>query len=400
MQQPTPPLLEGPESAFLLLFVQVFLLVCLFLALIFNVPDLTLFSLFMLTIGLGSYFWSRVGLNHIQCNLALTRRRFFPDEKLTLDIRVANSKLLPVLIKVDIFIPQVFTGSDTGRWVSEEAGLLWYQKTVFSRSLFPNRRGVYNLGPPRLRGSDLFGFYFREKTALEQAEIVVYPRIIKVARVGLPKREFFGTPGAHSPVEDPVFIFGTRDYQPGRPARGIHWKTSARHNRLQEKLCEPAEQEKILFILDVDRFEAENGEERFEKTLEVIASLVLQLDRRGIAVGFITNGHITGGKPKIVPLSRSPRQIASVLETLARVSLEATRPVTEIVSRGYRIPWGTSGIYFCHEKSHETRRAKLFMKNINIPTRFVVAQPSNDKRMVTNTDTICLDQIWDSKDRN
>jgi uncharacterized protein (DUF58 family) len=230
----------------------------------------------------------------------------------------------------------------------------------------------------------------------DRFEVVVYPRIVNIRPVRLPKKEFYGIPGAKSPVEDPVFVFGTRDYQPGRPARGIHWKASARHNRLQEKLCEPAEQEKVMILLDVDQFDKEEAKEDFERCLEVIASLILQLDRRGIAVGFVTNGTILGGGSKIVPMSRSPRQMASILETLARMDAVKAGLVTDILLRGYMIPWGVSSIYFAGNQCSQTRAARAFMKQRNIPVRFVMAQKPNDLEIADDpweTDTCSLDDI-------
>ncbi|MBW1691959.1 MAG: DUF58 domain-containing protein, partial [Deltaproteobacteria bacterium] len=49
-------------------------------------------------------------------------------------------------------------------------------------------------------------------------------------------------------------MLGTRDYQNWRPARHIHWKASASHNRLQEKVFEPSEQEKVLLAVEVSQF--------------------------------------------------------------------------------------------------------------------------------------------------
>ena len=47
------PLVEAPASVFLVFFVQAFMLVCLFLALTYDVIELTLFSITILAIGLG-----------------------------------------------------------------------------------------------------------------------------------------------------------------------------------------------------------------------------------------------------------------------------------------------------------------------------------------------------------
>ena len=353
------------------------MLLFLFLALLFDVIELTLFSLIILTMSFGSYLWSRISLNNVKCSIELNRLRLFPGEKLKIGIRAINSKLLPVRFGVNLFIPRTISGTDTGQWIAEETGLLWFQQSVFFSDLRPNKRGVYDLGPPILRGGDLFGFFFRKKVTTEQFEIVVYPRIVSIRPILIPKKEFYGIPGARSPVEDPIYVFGTRDYQPGRPARGIHWKASARHHRLQEKLCEPAEQEKVLILLDVDQFENQPAREDFERSLEVIASLVLQMDLRGIAIGFVTNAHIHGGRPKIIPISRSPMQMQVILETLARVKInKKPDPLMDLISKGYNIPWGVSCLYFAYQISKQTRSARAFMKHRKIPIRFIMTQRS------------------------
>lgn len=369
-----PPLLEAPASVFLIFFVQAFMLLCLFFALTYDVTELTLFSLIILAIGLGAYLWSRASLNRVTCKMTLNRERLFPGKSLKIGIRAINAKFLPILFKVNLFVPRAVAGSDAGQWISEESGLLWFQQTTFFREFFPNQRGVFDLGPPRVRGGDLFGFFFRHQAVKDRFEVIVYPRIVNIRSIAVPKREFFGIPGTKSPVEDPIFVFGTRDYQPGRPARGIHWKASARHNRLQEKLCEPAEQEKIFLLLDVDGFEDERVDGDFEKCLEVIASLVLQMDRRGIAVGFATNGNIFGGEPRIIPISRNSFQMAAILETLARVEAKNAGPVTDILSKGYIIPWGVSSIYFAWNRSNQTQAVNAFMKRRNTPIQFVLAR--------------------------
>ena len=188
-----PLLPEAPVSIFPLFFTQVFMLLLLFLALLFDVIELTFFSLIILTMSFGSNLWSRISLNNVKCSIELNRVRLFPGDKLKIEIRAINSKLLPVRFGVDLFIPRTISGTDKGQWIDEETGLLWFQQFVFFRDLRPNKRGVYDLGPPRLRGGDLFGFF--------------------------------------------------------------------------------------------------------------------QMDLRGIAIGFVTNAHIHGGRPKIIPISRSPMQM-------------------------------------------------------------------------------------------
>lgn len=387
---------EAPTSIFLVFFVQVFIFIFLFFALLYDVAELALFAVLIHTMGFVSYLWSRASLNHVTCKIALNRTRLFPGGKLKIDILAINSKLLPILFKINLFAPRAIVGSGTDQWIREEVGLLWYQQAVFSREFFPDRRGVYDLGFPMLRVGDPFGFFFRNKKAKDRFEVIVYPRIVNIRPVTLPKREFFNIPGAWSPVEDPIFVFGTRDYQPGSPSRRIHWKVSARHNRLQEKLCEPAQQEKSLILLDVDQFENEWAMEDFERSLEVIASLVLQMNRRGIAVGFATNGNLPGGGSNIIPISRSTQQIELLLESLARIRVKKEGRITDILARGYRIPWGVSSIYFACNNRGQLPSARAFMKHRSIPNRFVLAQKPKDVEIIDGLrkeDIVYLDDI-------
>jgi hypothetical protein len=187
----------------------------------------------------------------------------------------------------------------------------------------------------------------------------------------LVRRDFFGIPGAKSPVEDPVYILGTRDYQHWRPARHIHWKASARHNRLQEKVFEPSEQEKVQLAVDVSPFERDKQSESFERTLEVVASLAVQFYHRGCAVGFVTNGVVEGGA-SLLPMGRSPQHLSSVLEILARLKMKAHESLANRLYQALETSWGASCVHFSHEPDGDTAAAARYFRHKGIPTLYVV----------------------------
>ncbi|RKX94541.1 MAG: hypothetical protein DRP84_06785 [Spirochaetes bacterium] len=387
---------ESTSSIFMVPFVQLIMLLLLILAFTYHVTELGVFSLIILVIGIGSYLWSRVSLHKIKFTIKFDKKRLFPNEVLKIEIQVTNSKLLPVLFKTRLFIPGMITGSNEGQWVSEETVLFWYQRASFSREYIPKKRGVYNVGSPLLRGGDIFGFSFKNILLNNTFEIVVYPRIVNICSVKFHKREFFGIPELWSPVKDPVYIYGTRDYQKGNPARDIHWKASARHNRLQEKLYEPTVQTKLLILLDVENFDSEGQKENFERILEIIASMIVKINRSNIPVGFITNGHVLGDKSKIIPISRSPQQMTLILETLARVGIKNDGYLLDILSKGYNIPWGTSCIYFGYDHGKQTLIVKEFMNNRKHHIWFILAKKDNKYLSTNNThniDTFYLNDI-------
>jgi hypothetical protein len=196
--------------------------------------------------------------------------------------------------------------------------------------------------------------------------------------VSLPRRDFYGIPGARSPVEDPVYIYGTKDYQPGSPARRIHWKASARHNRIQEKLCEPAEQEKILILLDASRFAVARAEEEFEQSIEAAASYAVWLDQQGHAVGFATNACLNGGGSPIVPIARSPMQSARILETRAWVRMGSEMSLRELLSRGTQLTWGVSCLVFAGEEGEGRSDLQAYLRSRMIPAAFVCSRQGPD----------------------
>jgi uncharacterized protein (DUF58 family) len=366
-------------SIFVVPLVQIPLGVFFFISLLYGFRDLVLFAGILLGIGFGASIWCRMSPQRVGCGLSVDRRRVFPGEKLELHIQAVNAKFLPVLLRIGVhFDPSITCHDHEDTGFSWECGLLWYQGSSFRKELVPQRRGVYPLGPPSLQVGDLLGFYAREMETHASLDLIVYPRLVEIKHVSLPRRDFYGIPGARSPVEDPVYIYGTKDYQPGSPARRIHWKASARHNRIQEKLCEPTEQEKILIVLDVSRFAEVRALEEFERIIEVAASYAVWLDQQGHAVGFATNATLAGGGSSVIPITRSPMQLSLILETLARVTMESGGRLMEILSRGTHLPWGVSCLAFGHEQGESSSDLKAYLRNRKIPTAFVFTQKPPD----------------------
>ena len=67
----------------------------------------------------------------------------------------------------------------------------------------------------------------------------------------------------------------------------------------------------------------------------------------------------------------------AILETLARVGTKSTRSATDILSKGYRITWGISSLYFAVGESKQIHAAEAFMKHRNTPIQFVLARKSS-----------------------
>ncbi len=378
------------NSLFVLFFVGIFL----FIALIYRQNELSLLAILILIVVGGAKAWSGMSASRIRWNSAIDNQKVFPGESVTLATTVENGKWLPVWLKIkwsfDGALEPVGGRDEISR---QGAAVLWHQSVNFHQALVARRRGVYQVGPPRIRTSDFLGFFEKKVTARDVTHILVYPRLVSLRPLAIRKRDLFGVPGAQSPVKDPVYILGTRDYQPTRPSRHIHWKASARHLRLQEKIFEPSEQEKILLTLDVVSFEKSGQEENFERTLEVVASLAVTFDSMGYAVGFAANGILKGGLSSAIPLGRGPRQIPAILEALARIQAAPTGPVTQAIEQFLGSPRGISCVHFCHAADSSVTEIETLFKKRHIPLSVVACRPTSNTHPAEGINRFSIDEI-------
>ena len=391
--------MESQESrvptVFIIPLMQFFVGVFLFVALLHNHRDLAVLAILVLGIMGGVRLWSRMSLSGIKCYSMVDKGKVFPGEMLTLHVRLENAKFLPVWLEIKMPIDGSLNPSPDNAIITNESGLLWYQRAHFNHTLVAQQRGIHHVGPSHIKVADLFGFFPRERGEQEDIHVIVYPRLVPLKPVSLSRRDFFGIPGAKSPVQDPIYILGTRDYQHWRPARYIHWKASARHNVLQEKAFEPSEQLKVLFVVDVDQFGEKNAAEEFEQTLETVASLAVQFDQRGYAMGFVTNGAVQGG-PTILPIAGNPQQLPAILEVLARLQMKAKRDLFDTLHRGLQLVWGTSCMHFSYKENIKARAIEGYFSRRKIPMVFVVCQPrslSGDNGHTVRSKVYPLDEI-------
>jgi uncharacterized protein (DUF58 family) len=342
------------STLFTTLFILIIVIIVFFAALLNENRELEVLSVIVLSLAGGMKLWTQVSGFRVRASSFIDRKRLFAGDHLSLNISTENGKFLPVTISVDFsgnavsslfFCDKELKGDDT---------LLWNQRADFHWNLQAKSRGVHNIGPINIASGDLFGFFIKSKSSKETIQIIVYPRLVPLKPFNIPRRDFFGVPGGKHPVQDPVCILGTSDYHYSRPAKFIHWKASARHCRLQEKIFESTEQEKVMLVVDVEQFVKESAAEAFDLTLEAAASMAVHLKRRGSAVGFAANGVMTGKDiSPVVPISRSSAQISSILEAMARLQMNLAEPVIEFLRHSVRVPAGTTCVYFTYNKNSD-----------------------------------------------
>ena len=242
---------SGLPSIFIDGFTQFLVGLFLFIALLKGQIRLSLLFLLILVLVNGAKIWCRYSLRSTRGRFTMDRMRLFPRRRADLDGRSRESQSPSRLDEGDHPPPWAPLAKRSSR---RAGGLLWFQKVVWQWTLTAPCRGYHRIGPLMLGAGDLLGFFHRWQEGSPACHLIVYPRLIPIEHFPAPLRELLGTQGARGPVPDPTSLMGTRDYQHSRPARYIHWKASARHSRLQEKVCEPTVQRKVMLLLDVEGF--------------------------------------------------------------------------------------------------------------------------------------------------
>lgn len=159
-------------------------------------------------------------------------------------------------------------GTPPGSWVLEErvrdSAAAWLvvrsgSGTVFRprvRATFP-LRGRYSIQPLTARSTFPFGLVGRKVQLLPADELIVLPRPARVDGERLRTWLFRAWAGRDEErrkvrrvVEREAEVHGLRDYRPGDAPRRIHWKATARRNRLTVREYEDAAPPRLLVIVD------------------------------------------------------------------------------------------------------------------------------------------------------
>ena len=154
---------------------------------------------------------------------------------------------------------------------------------------FP-RRGIYELGPARVRATDPFGFLRFISIFRERAEVVVYPQVYELPGLSLGAGSVeAGARGSLGQRGDE--FAGLREYRRGDDRRHIHWKSLARTGELFVKEFALQDPRRFTVALDLRRQGLRVPEKEVEDAVSAAASVLTHLGGAGLPYRLVcTNG--------------------------------------------------------------------------------------------------------------
>jgi uncharacterized protein (DUF58 family) len=209
-------------------------------------------------------------------------------------------------------------------------------QTVCRWSFSPSRRGVYPLMLPRLTTGFPFGLAEKSRSVRVEGTLTVWPRVYPVGPIppvtgdhqveGNVSRNQVGTHGD---------VLGVRPYRTGDSPRRIHWRQSAKHDRLI--VCELQSNSRPLIQIVLDAHPSVHTttgrESSREWAIRIVASLAKGWLEAGAQVG-LTVGSVE------IPCLSGPSQVIAILDALAALPDDSPRTLGQLLTcphcRGFR----------------------------------------------------------------
>jgi uncharacterized protein (DUF58 family) len=233
----------------------------------------------------------------------------------------------------------------------------WLVRTVCTQ------RGRYQLGPTEVHGGDPFGLFPRRRVFPARQHVVVLPAIIPIRHFPIPTGRLPGGEAlrlrTHQVTPNAA---GVRDYAPGDSLNRIHWRSTARHDRLIAKEFEFDPLADLWIVLDAakeSQFSREDEPVRRgngspptaaelvwrlqasteEYAVSIAASLAFHFMQQDRDVGLIAHGRAR----HVIQPERGQAQLQRLLESLAVLEAEGQHSLDEVLKiEGDMIPRGAT----------------------------------------------------------
>jgi uncharacterized protein (DUF58 family) len=310
-----------------------------------------------------SFFWAWTNINWVHLSRITRVRRTQVGRPLEERFVVRNTGIVPKLwLEMRDFstLPSHYS-SHVIHSLGPRQSYSWRVNTICQQ------RGRYQLGPIRLRSSDPFGLFPMERDLVPTTNVVIYPLTVDIHQFALPVGLL---PGGDALRRRTHYVTtnaaGVRDYDPGDSFNRIHWRSTARRDRLIVKEFELDPLADIWIIPDMSVYghvkpvgqvlrspqpgdipawlrmeEFRLPESTEEYTVTIAASVAQYFLRHDRAVGMLGYGQSN----EVVQPDRGERQLNRILETLSVLRAEGDVPLQDMLhAESHLFPRGSTVI--------------------------------------------------------
>jgi uncharacterized protein (DUF58 family) len=302
-------------------------------------------------------FWSKKALSNVNVTRVFSRRIFL-NQPVNVDLLFQNRGWLPVIwlqlhesLPIELISPNFY---------HQVIHLGSHAETHLTYSFRGNKRGYYPIGPLFLTSGDILGLSKNDERKVDADHLIVYPKIIPFAYLGVPSHSPFGTLKHNSPVyEDPSRVWGKRDYQRGDSLRRVDWKSSAVSGHLMVKQFEASISLdiEILLNLNAEDYDIRTRFDYSELAVVAAASIASWANQHKQSMGFNTNGSdplVEDAHPRSYPPRKGTLHLMNILDLLARIQVSKDDSFSQLIRRTTaNLPWGTTLVLITSQMTEE-----------------------------------------------
>ncbi len=332
------------------------------------------------------YLLARLWMHAVWRQLSVQRRlvnRAFPGETVPVELTVRNRGWLPVpWLEVEDSLPIEMISPPFYRSV---VTLGARQKQRFSYTLTCHKRGYYLIGPLFLQSGDLFGVVRPLSLKQEPEYMIVYPRLLPLAKLGLPTHSPLAALPAPTPFfEDTTRIMGVRPYQSGDSPRRIHWTSTAKTGELLVKRYQPAIARDTLICLDFtqDSYAGRRFYDAGELAIVAAASLANHIILHNkLAAGLLTQALdplADQTRSFVLPPRHEQAHLMHLLEVLARIQPTATPSLpfpTLLRQATGHLAWGTTIVVITGVESEPLYETLAYLRSAGFAVALILIMP-------------------------
>lgn len=197
----------------------------------------------------------------------------------------------------------------------------WYSIAV--------QRGYVALGPSRIVVSDPFGLFRFERLFVPTHHVIVHPAILPTAPLTVGRSLEWGRQQVgRQQSPQATTVMAVREYRTGDARNRIHWRTTAKRGipMIKEQTHEPGAQ--IWIIYDATPLPPHTAY-LHERGIAIAATRAHQWLAAGHAVGLVAYG----ATPIVLPPARGVVQRMQILDALAMLTCEGTKPLAQLISQ-------------------------------------------------------------------
>jgi uncharacterized protein (DUF58 family) len=292
---------------------------------------------------IGSLIFSWTSINWLRIGRQTHVRRVQVGQIFDENFAVRNTGLLPKLwleVRDHSDLPH-HNSSQVIPFLMPQGSYRWQVRTLCTM------RGQFTLGPMTITSGDPFGFFLYPRHIATTSNIIVYPVTVPIYEFATPIGALSGGQAIRRRTYDVTpNAAGIREYAPGDSLNRIHWKSTARRNKLLVKEFEEDPLGDVWLFVDLSRESLverpsawSGGEFSYGQTprlpasteeycIATAASIAQYFIEKRRSVGFLS---YTPYRDYIAP-DRGDRQLTDILEILAVAKSETNLTLQQLLS--------------------------------------------------------------------